>query len=231
MAYTMKEWEERINKKGDGRYEFVSWVYDYKNSQPKAIARCKVDGYEWAARPNYLCNDGYGCKKCSVKNRTLSVDKRIVQINSIENIEFVSWVNKYKNAHSKAVVRCKIDNFEWEASVHHIVNGGHGCPLCAKYGFQLDKKGTMYALLSDCGNIVKVGISNNPENRHRKLAKSTPFKFSVIEQIHGHGEKIAELERYFHKKYKSAGLSGFDGATEWLICTDELLNELRTIKV
>ena len=61
-----------------------------------------------------------------------------------------------------------------------------------------------------------------------KLAKNTPFKFSLIEQASGDGAKIAELERYFHDKYESAGLSGFDGATEWLICTPELMQELRS---
>jgi len=48
----------------------------------------------------------------------------------------------------------------------------------------------------------------------------------MVEQISGDGSKIAELEKYFHGKYERAGFTGFDGATEWLACSDELLGEL-----
>jgi hypothetical protein len=39
------------------------------------------------------------------------------------------------------------------------------------------------------------------------------------------GDLIFNLERMFHKKYESAGFNGFDGATEWLIFSRELLEE------
>lgn len=112
-----------------------------------------------------------------------------------------------------------------------MVNMGTGCPRCAKYGYQLDKTGYLYALRSECGRYVKIGISNNPSQRHRQLELATPFNFNLVEQVHGDGVKIAGLEKSFHEKYESAGFTGFSGATEWLVFSDELLSELRSLSI
>ena len=205
---------------------FLSWVGLYKNQHSKANVKCTVDGFKWSAIVNDLVNGGHGCPRCAGVGRWAS-DERIEQINSLENIEFVSWVDGYKNNHSKANVKCTTDGFKWSATVNHLVNQGRGCPYCAKYGYQLDKKGYLYALRSECGQYVKVGISNDPKRRHNELEKRTPFKFNIVEQLDGDGTKIAELEKYFHNKYESAGFKSFDGATEWLVCTPELIQELR----
>lgn len=77
---------------------------------------------------------------------------------------------------------------------------------------------------------VKIGISNDPKRRHSELEKRTPFKFGIVEQISGDGAKIAKLEKHFHSKYERAGFTGFDGCTEWLICTPQLLDELRELE-
>jgi len=222
--FTEEERIEQINKTDN--LEFVCWADSYKNSHSKAIVRCKIDGFEWGAKIYSIINNGKGCPQCGRKRRW-TAEERIDQINSIENIEFVSWVDSYRRTKSKAKVRCVIDNFEWSVEVNSIVNCGRGCPKCAKYGFQLDKTGYLYALRSECGTMIKIGISNKPKQRHRQIELATPFKFNLIEQISGDGVKIAELEKYFHNKYESAGFSGFSGCTEWLVCTDELLKEIR----
>lgn len=214
---------EQINKIDS--IEFVSWHSGYKNNNSKANVRCKFDGFEWCASVHSLVNHGYGCPNCS-KKRIWTSEERIEQINKLENIEFVCWVDSYKNAHSKANVRCKVDGFIWIASVNSIVNTGSGCPQCANHGYDTSKAGTLYALRSECGQYIKVGISNDPKRRHKELQKRTPFTFNLIEQIYGDGEMIANLEKHFHSKYESACFTGFDGATEWLMCTDYLLKEL-----
>lgn len=224
--WTAKERIEQINSLKN--IEFVSWVDGYRGNTSKANVRCSVDNYSWSPTVNNLVNGGQGCSRCAGK-RIWTPDERIDQINSLENIEFLSWIGEYKNCYSKANVKCAVDNFVWSAAVNDLVNGMKGCPRCAKYGYQLDKTGYLYALRSECGRYVKVGISNNPSRRHRQLELATPFKFNLIEQISGDGVKIAELEKSFHEKYEGAGFTGFDGATEWLICSDELLTELRSL--
>ena len=225
--WTSDERIEQINSLEN--IEFVSWVDGYKGNKSKANVRCAVDGFEWSAIVHHLVNTGSGCPQCAGLRRWTS-EERIEQINKLENIEFVSWVDGYKNFRSKANVKCEIDCFEWSPAVHDIVNGGHGCPSCAKGGYNPSKEGFLYALRSECGQYVKVGISNDPKRRHNELEKRTPFKFNLVEQISGDGAKIAELEKYFHSKYERAGFARFDGCTEWLMCTPQLLEELRELE-
>ena len=226
--WTAEERIEQINSLKN--IEFVSWVDWYKGKDSKANVRCKIDDFEWAAGVNNIINKGSGCHHCAGK-RKWTTEERISQINNIENIEFISWVDKYKgkNSKAKANVRCLKDGFEWGASVDSLVNHGSGCPSCAKYGYDQSKAGCLYALRSECGKYVKIGMSNNPARRHKELEKRTPFKFNIVEQISSDGAKIAELEKRFHSKYEKAGFTGFDGCTEWLICTNALLSELRSI--
>lgn len=217
--------EERIEKINNiENIEFVSWVDGYVGSPSKVKVRCSLDGFEWDCILGNIVYCGTGCPQCSGK-RTWNADERIEQINSIDGIKFNSWYRGgYKNKNSKAFVFCD-HGHSWPASVSNLL-AGTGCPYCAKYGFQLDKKGYLYALRSECGQYVKVGISNKPKRRHKDLERETPFKFNLIEQIYGDGEMIANLEKHFHSKYESACFTGFDGATEWLVCTDDLLKEL-----
>ena len=222
--------EERINQINSlDNIEFVYWLNEYKNQKSKAVVRCVLDGFEWSASADNLINNIRGCPQCAGQRRW-TAEERIGQINALNNIEFVSWSDVYKGKGSKANVICKVDGFEWNAAVNDLVNGGYGCPKCAKYGYDKSKTGYLYALRSECGRHVKVGISNKPSRRHTELARATPFTFNLIEQISGDGVKISELEKYFHEKYERAGFTGFDGCTEWLICTPQLLDELRELE-
>lgn len=222
---TDKERIEQINKIEN--VEFVSWVNEYESNKSKVIVRCIKDGFEWYTTAQILMR-GHGCPHCAC-NRRWTSEERIEQINRLYNIEFVSWVDGYKNGKSKANVRCTIDDYEWRSSANMLVSNGSRCAKCAKFGYDPGKTGTLYAMRSECGQYIKVGISNEPKRRHKQLEKRTPFKFNLIEQISGDGAKIAALEKYFHNKYERAGFTGFDGCTEWLICTPELLEELRNL--
>ena len=223
--------EERILQVNEtNNIRFISWVCGYKNSYSKANVRCEIDGFEWSAVVHSIVNNGSGCPQCAGLRRW-TPEERIEQINKLENIEFVSWVDGYNGRGSKANVICNVDGIEWSATVHDLVNGGYGCPKCAKYGYDKSKAGFLYSLRSECGRYLKVGISNNPERRQAELIRSTPFTFSCIEQLEGDGVKISELEKHFHDKYERAGFTGFDGCTEWLVCSNELLSELRGLSI
>lgn len=163
------------------------------------------------------------------EKRRWTANERVEQINNREDIDFISWDGAYKNYNSRAIVKCKIDGYEWSSSIECLINSARGCPKCANRGYNPSITGFLYALRSECGQYVKVGISNKPSRRHSELARATPFKFNIVEQFEGGGAKIASLEKHFHENYESAGFSGFDGATEWLVCSDELLSELRSV--
>ena len=208
--------------------EFVTWVGEYAGARTKAMVRCKIDGFTWEARPDNLASRRTGCPQCG-KVRIRNADERVEQINSVGSLSFIRWEGCFINNLSRAVVECHLDGFQWSASVSNLLRG-HGCPKCARPGFDPSKIGTLYALRSECGSYIKIGISNQPGKRHSQLKRHTPFGFSCIEKIDGDGLMIAILERNFHSKHESAGLSGFDGCTEWLVCTNELLDDLRNTR-
>lgn len=226
-TYTESERIEQIrNIEG---VDFVGWHSFYENAFSKAIVRCLVDGHQWVTTVDGLVNAKKGCPKCGGVYRHTKKE-RVNQINSLNNIRFVKWVGLYKNQKSKAIVKCLIDGHEWPVSVASLINAGTRCPTCAKSGFSPSKPGDLYLLRSECGLYVKVGISNNHENRVSQLRKRTPYHFDIIEIYHNDdGLVISELESHFHRKYESAGFKGFDGATEWLKFSPELLEEFRSL--
>lgn len=110
--------------------EFIQWERFHKNTKSKAIVRCSIDGYEWSASINNLVDGGYGCPRCSKKIKWTE-SERVSQINNLGGIEFVRWESDYKNAYSKAILRCVVHGYEFNANSHSLINGGKGCPQCA----------------------------------------------------------------------------------------------------
>lgn len=226
--WTAEERIEQINSIEN--IEFVSWHDCYKNVRSKANVRCDIDGFTWSSKIDNLVNNKQGCPQCAGLRRWTPTE-RIEQINKLENIKFISWIDGYKDACSKANVKCEIDGFELAARVSNLVNNGRGCPKCAKTGYDKSKDGVLYAMRSECGRYVKVGITGNIQRRLYELSIRTPFRFNMIEKVYGDGGRVYDLEKRFHDKYERAGLSGFDGCTEWLVCSDELLGELRRVSI
>lgn len=103
----------------------IEVVGEYINARTKILHRCKIDGYEWMAKPNGILN-GYGCPKCGGVARVTNKEhiKRIEDINP--NIEVLG---EYVNAITKVLYRCKICGNKFEMRPNDIFNG-HGCPVC-----------------------------------------------------------------------------------------------------
>lgn len=195
---------------------FINWAGGaYRGVKSKAVCKCDIDGFEWEASAEFLLR-GSGCPQCA-KKRRWTPSERVSQINALPNISFVRWNGAYAGNKSKAICRCDIDEFEWECSVTGLLHGGTGCPKCANYGYNSSKRGTLYVLRSECGSMVKIGISNNYKRRHAELKSATPFSWSCIELIHSDdGAFIAKAEKELHNLTEQAQFSEpFDGYTEW----------------
>lgn len=98
----------------------------YIDAKTKILHRCKIDGYEWYAKPNNILN-GRGCPRCSKKERKTHADyvEELTKINP-----YVEIVEKYINARTPILHRCKIDGYEWFAAPTSVLSG-HGCSVCA----------------------------------------------------------------------------------------------------
>lgn len=103
----------------------------YKGIQVKIKVKCKIDGYEWEATPGNLLKE-HGCPKCaklSVKQQLTKTHEQFIkelqQIN--QDIEVLGI---YINDSSKIKLRCKVCDYEWEATPNRLLQGT-GCPKCA----------------------------------------------------------------------------------------------------
>lgn len=224
--------EERIQQIGARHgITFIGWADGYAGKTSIAICRCAVDGHEWGTSVDSLLNHGTGCPKCAVKRTTIPAHVREQQINNTTGISFVRWVGRYKNVYSKAVCRCSAGH-EWSASVDNLLHKGNGCPSCAKHGYDQTKAGTLYFLRSECGTMVKIGVSNNHVQRHRILKRETPFGWACIELIHGSGRLIAELEKYLHDNTEQVMFpEAFNGYTEWRKWAPEVPRLMREARI
>lgn len=212
--------EERIGQINElPQICFVRWGSGYRNNQSKAVCRC-IANHEWSASVNDLLR-GKGCPQCAGNIRWTAED-RIEQINALQNIRFVKWSGIYKNNQSKAVIRCSA-NHEWTTTVNNLLSG-KGCPSCAKTGFNPAIPATLYILRSECGAMVKIGISNDHKRRLTELRNVTPFNWSCIEMLHNEdGSLIAEWEKELHSWTEQAAFKAtFQGYTEWRKWDDRL---------
>jgi hypothetical protein len=200
---------------------FLGWVDGHRGCKSKVMMRCG-HGHEWSSTAFNVAIQGVGCPRCSAVYRP-SIDERESQLKALSCGHFVGWHDGYKNASSMAVMRCDNDHL-WSASVANLTSSGTGCPSCAQGGFKPHKPGFVYFLASDCGRYIKVGITNDHKRRMRELKNATPFSFSVAAKIKTtKGHDAIRIERFFHRNFERAGLSGFDGCTEWMISHKDIL--------
>lgn len=198
---------------------FLKWESSYQNRDSKLYIQCNNHGAYITDVRQFLTTVN-NCPECYRSRRVIPESVRMSQINKIcsdRNYRFLKWVSQYEHQHSKMLLICS-ENHEWSVSVDSFVVAKTGCPNCALKGYDNYKTGYLYALRSECGKYLKIGITNHLEKRMTQLRRATPFDFHVIECYTNEDGSVApELERLFHDLYQSAGLKGFDGATEWLM--------------
>lgn len=207
-------------------YSFVKWVNDYVNSSSRLVCSCPEHG-EWESAFNNLINQNNGCPVCRGNEKSNSEEFKNKSIEKHGNKYDYSKVI-YAGNKTKVTIRCHQHGDFKQTPANHL--SGQGCPGCAQSGFDQTKPATMYTIRSNCGQYVKIGITNNFKRRFQKLKHVTPFDVSVIERIECDGQTARQFEKMFHDKFESAGFTGFDGATEWLRWSTELQYWLRLLK-
>lgn len=213
---------------------FISWSDGgYLNRRSKADMQCGACNHVWSTTVDRLVNTGVGCPLCANKSRSdkkrAGLGEITAKLSSIQGMRLVNIApGARKNARGRATMLCDTCLKIWTTGVGTLLNSKSGCPFCAKYGFDRSKSGTLYALRSECGAHVKIGISNVCQQRIRQLEKATPFSFTLVERFDSDdGAEIVTLERLFHSSFEASGLTGFDGATEWLRYNPSILEMMR----
>lgn len=103
----------------------IEVVEEYQNSIVKILHRCKVDGYEWLAKPQNILS-GKGCPKCS-KRYKRTIDEYTKELSIVS--PSIELIGGYKNITTKAIYKCKICNHVW-STIPEVTLRGCGCPIC-----------------------------------------------------------------------------------------------------
>lgn len=194
---------------------------DYENRNTKVVIGCNVHGFFEQRAADHL--RGHGCQECAgMKGLTTEtfIQKSIEKHGDVYCYHLV----EYENSSKKVKIMCREHGVFTQIANNHL--RGSGCPKCTKHGFTTTDDAYLYSLISECGNFIKIGITNKPASRIKYLNKKTPFLFSVLSMMRLDGYNARERELDIRKRYTSAGLSGFNGCTEWLKYTDELFKEI-----
>lgn len=110
----------------------IELVGEFINVNTKTQFKCLTHNRLFEAYPINMLHGHTGCEDCSrekyVKSRAKSQEKFIEDVTHVNpNVEVIG---QYVNASTKVLVRCKIDNYEWNADPRKILRGT-GCAVCA----------------------------------------------------------------------------------------------------
>lgn len=215
-------------------YSFERWDDTDHGMESRFQCRCQLHGV-WRVSAKEFIKGGTRCRECAYIGRRnrfqLGKEECELRVKScIANPlwSFIGWKSGHKNKDSKIIMQCA-NHGVWTPTFHNFTHQETGCPGCAKSGFKPWEDSVLYALVSDDGGMIKIGISNNFKVRLPGLKHATPFRFSVVEVVPMPGDAARCLEKGIHSRYESAGLTGFGGATEWLVFNQKILHEVRNI--
>jgi phage FluMu protein Com len=145
--------------------EFKSFEGEYKGNTTPVNVFCHIHKFSWVATLANLLK-GTGCSKCSGVYKH-SKHERIAQINSLPNLQFISFPDGYKSGKSKALVRCLKDGYEWEVSVTGLIDKGRGCHKCS--GSVRVKEDDVIFAIEKNGNVAFVSFPNGYLNSHSRV--------------------------------------------------------------
>lgn len=200
----------------NGKYDYSLWP-EYITSKHKVDTICQDHGI-WTHTVSNHINKKSGCPKCA-GNLERTKEEFTNKASTVHDGKYSYDLSSGRVSNNSPVTIICPDHGEFvQLATNHL--SGKGCPSCGKYGYDPKRPGSLYALKSECGQFIKIGISNNVGRRHQQLLNSTPFKWSCIKVISDDDGAVAQsIERIFRRKFKSAEMKGFDGATEWFEMT------------
>lgn len=198
---------------------------EYQGNNKKVSVSCP-NNHTWFITPADF-KSGYGCPHCSGTvrgdNDSFIKSARVIHgdtydYSKVEYVNNTTHVNIICHTHGE---------FKQTPKLH---KKGSGCPSCSVSGFKPLNDSFLYILRSTCGQYLKVGITNKPDDRFTVLKCRTPFEFEVIECFKVYnGEVCFNVELMLKRTYSKAGFTGFNGATEWFYYDCEIINTCKSL--
>ncbi len=193
-----------------GRYDYSKTVYT--KARGDVVITCNVHGDFTIIAQNHT--RGTGCLKCTGLHR-YTTNQWVEEAAKKHNHLYDYSKSVYINAQVKVIISCVTHgDFEQLPSNHAR---GDGCPRCF---WDRDQPTAIY--LMQMGAQVKIGISIDPDARLAQLNRHNPEPARIVTAWTLKDFPTAyAVEQELHQRLCNyhAGLSGFDGATEWFNTT------------
>ena len=194
-------------------YDYSKAVYVH--SRDKVIITCTKHGDFEQSPANHLM--GNGCARCSGVHR-YSTQEWIQEAVAVHGDRYSYDLVVYVHSMDKVIITCaKHGDFE-QVAYSHL--SGNGCPSCPA---RRDQPTNLYLMHNGLGK-VKVGYSIDTDKRITELNRDAPFEAELLETwTLPDTPTVRKIEGKVHRKLAKyhAGLSGFDGATEWFNVSPE----------
>lgn len=212
-GYSTQEWiQEAVAVHGD-RYSYDRVVY--VRSKDRVIITCKTHGDFEQTPTGHL--KGYGCAKChfeelAEKNTQEAKDGFIEKACATHGDKYDYLKTVYVRSQEKVIITCKEHGDFAQTPNDHLK--GAGCPSCPK---RYDQPTNLYLMHNGLGK-VKVGYAIDTNRRISQLNQNAPFEAELLETwTLPDTPTVRKIEGKVHRKLAKyhAGLSGFEGATEW----------------
>lgn len=113
-------------------------------------------------------------------------------------------LSEYVSSREKASFKCKNCSNEWVATPNSVVNGGRGCPSCARIIVSKKNK-KKNIILSDNGSWLEIDISTPSHPNSTMLIDSNDWERMLS---FGIGRVCARLKKGTHTTYASTHLPG-----------------------
>lgn len=190
----------------------------YKGAfEPVEIFCKKHKGYFWQRAEAHT--QGRGCLECSMKEGHEKLrhdqDEFLKRAHEVCGSTYTFDRAVYTYSYVPLTVTCRVHgDFPISPSNLYL---GKGCPKCAQYGYNKALYGNLYLL--QCGNIIKVGITNRDVSlRLKEICRESGKSFTIIfEQGFLDGSIAWDVEQILKKhlnKDHQPVVEKFGGSTE-----------------
>lgn len=182
----------------------IEVVGNYIDSKTPILHRCRIDNYEWYARPAKILY-GQGCPKCAGNARKTT--KEYIAEVAIKN-PTIEVIGEYYGINTKTKHHCLIHDVYWDAYPSRIL-GGSGCCECMKekIGFANRKTHEQYVneVKEINPNIVVLGqyLGVDIPTLHKCLIHDIEWMPRPVTVLNGGGCYECGIEKLREQKIKT----------------------------
>jgi hypothetical protein len=180
-------------------------TWPYKGSNDLLWWLCPQCGRSWEARVFARTSPSHpsGCPDCGNARKSLPLAQAVVDANFLAR--GFTLLEPYTDSNDLLLVRHNTCGEEYRGRYRTIVLDGHGCPKCAKSGYDPTKPGYIYLLKIPAFKAIKIGVSNAGGQRLATHKRS--FDFDIVETWGPMDGGLApRIEAAILSAWRSAGL-------------------------